>query len=154
MEKVKEVINKHGNSESDLIQIMLELQEISGTNSLSEECVEYVSKELGMYPSKAYGILSFYSMFSFEPRGKYILEVCKSAPCHVTGAKNLLAMIKDKLNIELGQTTKDNMFTLIQSPCFGACDISPAIKIGEKVYGNLTEEKFAELIECYRGGQQ
>ncbi|MFV0519737.1 MAG: NAD(P)H-dependent oxidoreductase subunit E [Lachnospirales bacterium] len=153
MDTVKEVMTKYEKTQNNLIQIMLEVQELSGTNSLSYEEVDYVAKELGMTSSKVYGVLSFYAMFGFEPRGKHLIEVCKSAPCHVTGAKNLLKMIEDELAIKVGETTKDNMFTLLQSPCFGACDISPAIKIGEKVYGNLTQEKLSEVLNLYKGGQ-
>lgn len=153
MEKVREVLNRFGNSKDNLIQIMLELQNISGTNSLPHEWVEFVATELDMPLSRVYSVITFYAMFGIEPRGKYLIEVCKSAPCHVTGANNLLAMLEKELNVKPGQTTEDGVFTLIQSACFGACDISPAIKIGEKVYGNLTSEKLSEILNSYREGR-
>ncbi|MDF2985043.1 MAG: NADH:ubiquinone oxidoreductase 24 kD subunit [Eubacterium sp.] len=154
MEKVREVLNRYGNSKDNLIQVMLELQNISGTNSLPHEWVEFVADELDMPLSRVYSVITFYSMFGTEPRGKYVVEVCKSAPCHVTGANSLLAMLEKELKVKPGQTTEDGVFTLIQSACFGACDISPAIKIGEKVYGNLTSEKLNEIVNSYREGQQ
>lgn len=153
MEKVREVLNRFGNSKDNLIQVMLELQNISGTNSLPHEWVEVVAAELDMPLSKVYSVITFYSMFGTEPRGKYVVEVCKSAPCHVTGAGSLLAMLEKELNVKPGQTTEDGIFTLIQSACFGACDISPAVKIGEKVYGNLTPEKLKEIVNSYREGR-
>lgn len=153
MEKVREILNRYGNSKENLIQVMLELQNISGTNSLPHEWVEFVAKELDMPFSKVYSVISFYSMFGNTPRGKYLVEVCKSGPCYVTGAKNILQLLEDKLNIKPGQTTEDGVFTLIQSSCFGACDIAPAIKIGENVYGNLTSEKLSEIVESYREDQ-
>lgn len=153
MEKVREVLNRFGNSKDNLIQIMLELQNISGTNSLPHEWVEFVAAELDMPLSRVYSVITFYSMFGTEPRGKYVVEVCKSAPCHVTGATSLLTMLEKELKVKPGQTTEDGVFTLIQSACFGACDISPAIKIGEKVYGNLTAEKLSEIVNSYREGR-
>ncbi len=153
MEKVKEILNRYGNSKDNLIQVMLELQNASGTNSLPHQWVEYVAQELNMPVSRVYSVITFYSMFGTVPRGKHLLEVCKSGPCHVTGAKNVLQLLEEKLNIKPGQTTEDGLFTLIQSSCFGACDIAPAIKIGEKVYGNLTKEKLSEIVNSYREGQ-
>jgi NADH:ubiquinone oxidoreductase subunit E len=153
MEKVREILNHYGNSKDNLIQVMLELQSISGTNSLPHEWVAFVAEKLDMPISKVYSVITFYSMFGTVPRGKYLVEVCKSGPCHVTGAKNVLQLLEEKLAIKPGETTEDGMFTLIQSSCFGACDIAPAIKIGEKVYGNLTSEKLTEIVDSYKGGQ-
>ncbi len=152
MEKVKEVLNRYGNSKDNLIQVMLELQRISGTNSLPHEWVSFVADELDMPVSRVYSVITFYSMFGTLPRGKYLVEVCKSGPCHVTGAENVLKLLEKELSIKPGQTTGDGTFTLIQSSCFGACDIAPAIKIGEKVYGNLTPEKLSEIVDSYREG--
>lgn len=153
MEKVKEVLDRYGNSQDNLIQVMLELQNQSGTNSLPHEWVVFVAEKLGIPVSKVYSVITFYSMFGIEQRGKYLIEVCKSGPCYVTGSKNVLQLLEDKLNIKPGQTTEDGLFTLIQSSCFGACDIAPAIKIGEKVYGNLTSEKLSEIVASYREGR-
>ncbi|WP_027627556.1 complex I 24 kDa subunit family protein [Ruminiclostridium cellobioparum] len=153
MEKVREVLKRFGNSKDNLIQVMLELQNISGTNSLPHEWVEFVAAELDMPLSRVYSVITFYAMFGTEPRGKYVVEVCKSAPCHVTGAGSLLSMLEKELKVKPGQTTEDGVFTLIQSSCFGACDISPAVKIGEKVYGNLTPQKLNEIVNSYREGR-
>lgn len=153
MEKVSEVLNRFGNSKDNLIQVMLELQRISGTNSLPHEWVAFVAESLNMPVSKVYSVITFYSMFGTEPRGKYLVEVCKSGPCHVSGSKNVLKLLEEKLGIKPGETTGDGVFTLINSSCFGACDIAPAIKIGEEVYGNLTSEKLSEIVDSYREGR-
>ena len=153
MEKVREILNRYGNSKENLIQVMLELQNISETNSLPHEWVTFVAEAMDMPISKVYSVITFYSMFGTVPRGKHVVEVCKSGPCYVTGSKNVLQLLEDKLEIKPGQTTEDGLFTLIQSSCFGACDIAPAIKIGEKVYGNLTSEKLSQIVDSYREGQ-
>jgi NADH:ubiquinone oxidoreductase subunit E len=152
MEKVDAVLEKFNNSKQNLIQIMLKLQGLSGKNYLPKEWIEYVAKALDMPLSKVYGVITFYAMFATEPRGKHIIEVCKSGPCHVTGSVNLVRMLEEELGIKPGETTPDGLFTLERSSCFGACDISPAIKIGENVYGNLTPDSLKTLIKAYREG--
>jgi len=152
MEKVQDVLKKFGNSGENLIQIMLELQQLSGKNYLPHEWVEYVAKELDLPMSKVYGVITFYAMFDNVPRGKNLIEVCKSGPCHVSGSENIVVMLEKELGIIPGETTKDGLFTLEHCSCFGACDIAPAIKIGEKVYGNLTQELLKDIINSYREG--
>ncbi len=152
MEKVQEVLKKFGNSGENLIQIMLELQQLSENNYLPKEWVEYVAKELDLPMSKVYGVITFYAMFANEGRGKNLIEVCKSGPCHVSGAKSIIVMLEEELGVNLGETTSDRLFTLEQSSCFGACDIAPAIKIGENVYGNLTQDSLREILNSYRKG--
>lgn len=151
MSKMQEILEKYGRSEEKLIQILLELQESSEDNCLKEEVVKEAARELKVPYSKAFEVASFYSVFStVHGRGKNIIEVCVSAPCHVNGAKPLLKMIEKELGIKVGETTEDKKFTLEAASCFGACDIAPAIKIGEKVYGNLDELKLKEVLNSYR----
>jgi NADH-quinone oxidoreductase subunit E len=155
MEKIRAqevygIINKHNKSKEQILSILLEIQEASGRNYVPEECAQIVAQELGLSLSKVYDVLTFYAMFSLKPRGKYILEICKSAPCHVNGSKNVRDMFEKELGISIGETTEDNMFTLQYSSCFGACDIAPAVKIGGKVYGNLNEQKVKEIVDLYR----
>lgn len=152
MEKVQEVLKRFGNKGENLIQIMLELQQLSGKNYLPEEWVEYVANELNLPMSKVYGVITFYAMFDNEPRGKNLIEVCKSGPCHVSDAESIVILLEKELGIKLGETTSDGLFTLEQSSCFGACDIAPAIKIGENVYGNLTQDLLREIVGSYRKG--
>ena len=152
MEKVNKVLEKYRYDKGNLIQIMLELQDASGKNYLPVHWVEHVSKELDLSLSKIYEVITFYAMFHTEPRGKYLIEVCKSGPCHVSGSENIIQLLEKELGILKNETTKDGLFTLEMSSCFGACDIAPAIKIGEKVYGNLTEVTLKAVINSYREG--
>lgn len=150
MDKVRQVIEKHGKSKEKLIQIMLELQTVNENNYLPEEWVKFVAEELDYPLSRVYEVISFYAMFNLKPKGRYVVEVCKSAPCHVNGANGLMSMLEKTLGVRVGQTTKDGLFTLEHASCFGACDIAPAIKIGEKVYGNLDEQKLKGVLDSYR----
>ena len=152
MEKVVGVLQKYGWAKENLIQIMLELQKLSENNCLPKDWVAKVAETLELPLSKVYGVITFYSMFHTEPTGKYFIEVCKSGPCHIAGAENVLHMLEKELGIKPGETTPDGCFTLTKSSCFGACDIAPAIKIGEKVFGNLTKDKLKEIISSCREG--
>lgn len=150
-ERIDSLVDKYDGSKERLIQILLDLQEQSGQNYISQDCIRELSIKLNIPLAKVHEVATFYSMFNTEPKGKYIIEICSSAPCHVRGSKNITKMLEDVLKIKAGETTSDQMFTLQHTSCFGACDISPAIKIGNKVYGNLTMEKTQEIINMYRG---
>lgn len=151
MDQVKEIMQEYGNSKEKLIQILLRLQEASGHNYLPREWVEFVASELDMPISKVYDVITFYDAFETEAQGKYVIEICKSAPCHVNKPQNVIQLFEKNLQIKMGETTKDGLFSLRFSSCFGACHLAPAVKIGEKIYGNLDEKQVAELIQSYRG---
>lgn len=150
MENIEAILEKYRYAQENLIQILLEVQALSGRNYLPKEWVEYVAQALDMPLNKVYGVITFYAMFSTQPRGKYLLEVCKSGPCHVRGSVTIEELLEKELAIKVGDTTSDGLFTIERASCFGACDIAPAIKVGEKVYGNLTQESLQELIKTYR----
>ncbi|MCM0760497.1 NAD(P)H-dependent oxidoreductase subunit E [Sporomusa sphaeroides DSM 2875] len=149
-EQVLAIINKYGKAKEQLLSILLDIQATSGKNYVAEEWAEVVACQLDLPISKVHDVLTFYAMFSIEPRGRYVIEICKSTPCHVTKADAVVAMFETELGIKLGETTPDNEFTLLHTSCVGACDIGPVAKIGEEVYGNLTAAKVAEIVTSYR----
>lgn len=153
-EQVLEIISANGNSKERLLSILLEIQNASGNNYVAEEWAQIVAKELKLPLTKVYNVLTFYAMFSTKHRGKYVIEVCKSTPCHVTKSDAIMQIFEDELGIAIGETTPDNLFTLMHTACVGACDIGPVAKIGEKVYGNLTRKKIVDIINFYREEQQ
>jgi len=150
-DQVMDIIKKYNKQKEQLLSILLDIQCASGENYVAEEWAEVVAHELELPISKVHDVLTFYAMFSIEPQGKYVIEICKSTPCHVTKADAVVKMFEDVLGIGLGQTTPDNLFTLMHTNCVGACDIGPVAKIGEEVYGNLTAAKVAEIVNSYRG---
>ena len=93
------------------------------------------------------GTASFYTMYSFDPRGKYVIRVCESPPCHILGAQTIFKAIETKLGIKEGETTKDGFFTLEGTSCLGVCSVAPAMMINDEVYGNLDEEKIGKILE-------
>lgn len=111
------------------------------------EVQKIISEELGESVAKINGVVTFYSNFSTEPKGKHVISVCMGTACYVKGAKTILDAISDMLNIEPGQTTKDGLFTLENTRCIGACGLAPVFMIGDKVYGNATKDTAKKAIE-------
>ena len=149
---IQKIIDKNNKKEESLIAILLEIQQASGKNYVSEEWADIVAEELNISLSRVYDVLTFYAMFSTKPRGKYVIELCKSAACHVNDSKHVVELFEEALGIKMGETTEDGIFTLQYTACIGACNISPSMKIGEKVFGNLDEQKIEEILHSYREG--
>ncbi len=144
------IFQKYENKPENILLILHDIQDENPNKYLTEEDLKEVSERLNLPYSFVYGVASFYSMFSLKPRGKYIIRVCESPPCHLMGSENILNELKKILEIDIGETTKDNLFTLEISSCLGVCGVAPAIMINEEVYGNLTKEKIKEIIDNLR----
>ena len=93
---------------------------------------------------------TFYSQFSLEPRGKYVIGVCLGTACYVKGSKNILERLAKELDVKVGSTTKDGRFTLRDTRCLGACGLAPVIMINDDVYGRLVPDDIPAIIEKYR----
>ena len=150
-EEIDKILNNHEMDKHNLVGILLDVQALSPEHYISKGVAEYLSKKLNIFISNIYDVITFYSAFSLEPRGKHIIKICNNTCCKVTKYEKLKDMIENELKIKIGERTSDGMFSLEYSSCFGACDISPAIRIEEKVYGNLDEAKIKKIIESYRG---
>lgn len=147
IKEIYEKVNSESLDERDnLINILHAIQEYYG-NYIPLEAAEVLKELTGKPLSKIYEVLTFYTMFSTNKRGKYVIRVCKSLPCHVTGGAAVMESLKDALEIDYGQTTQDGLFTLEESSCLGLCGVSPVMLINDEAYGNLTPEKVKEIIE-------
>jgi len=119
---------------------------------LSEEAIERVADRLNMHPQQVYSMASFYTLYKTKPTGKYVLQVCEGLSCYLAdGAERLIDHLREKLSIEVGDTTPDGLFTLQTVPCLAACDSSPAMRVNDTLHENLTREKVDALIEKLRG---
>ncbi len=147
---IKDVVDKHGRTPDKLIAIMLELQEQSQLNYLSEDDIKEISDQMKIRESRVYSIASFYSLLSTKSRGKHIILLCHDVPCYINGAFNLLNELEEKLGIKLGETTADNLFTLEFSSCLGCCDMAPVMQVNETVYENLTSDKLDDILSKLR----
>ena len=150
--QVLKIMEKYDNDPQQLIAVLLDVQAASGANYVDERWSALTARVLNVPLSKIYDILTFYAMFSSVPRGEYVIEICKSTPCHFTGCQEVVGWFEEVLGIKMGETTLDKKFTLSTTCCVGACDVGPVAKIGDEVYGDLTLEKVNTLVRSYREG--
>ena len=130
LSKAKEIIARYpqGKQKSALLPI-LHLAQDENNGWLSVEAMDYVAQLLQLKPIEVYEVATFYSMYNLKPVGKYIFEVCQTGPCMLNGSDNIIGYIKEKLGIEVGQTTKDGLFTLKTVECLGACGYATGLRI-------------------------
>jgi NADH:ubiquinone oxidoreductase subunit E len=146
--KTKEIIKRHSRDKSALIAVLQDIQE--EYNYLPKDALQLVCKELDIPASRIYEVATFYNTFSLNPRGRYLVEVCAGTACHVQGASRLMDRLQRDLEIECGQTTKDNMFTLEEVRCLGCCSLAPVVRIGGNIHPYLTQDEIPRILRNYR----
>jgi len=151
--KIDTILSKYEPKSENLIQILHDIQDHTEGNYLKEDDLEKVADYLKIPKSRVNGVVEFYSMFSKKPRGKYVIRLCKSPPCFVKGAFNMLDELKSQLEIDVNETTKDGLFTIETTSCLGVCDEAPVMSINNKIYGKLDSAKIKKIIENYRKGK-
>lgn len=142
-----------GRHKSAIIPI-LHLAQMEFEGWLSVPVMDYVASILKIQPIEVYEVASFYSMFNLKPVGKCLLEVCRTGPCWLLGAEDLVRHIEKKLGIKDGETTADGMFTLKTVECLAACGNAPVMQVGETYHENLTCEKVDDLLSTMRSNNQ
>ena len=147
MMKVKDIVKKHEGKRENLLQMLHEIQDDNPRNYLTCDSLQALSEEMHIPVSEIKSTASFYTMFSFKPRGKYIIRVCESPPCHIMGSKTIFKAILNELSIQKGDTTNDGLFTLEETSCLGVCSVAPAMMINHTVYGHLTEQKVKDILQ-------
>ena len=148
LDKVNELISHYpsGKQKSALLPILhLAQQEFGGWLDVST--MDYVASLLKLQPIEVYEVATFYSMYNLKPVGKYIFEVCQTGPCMLNGSDNIIEYIQKKLNIGIGETTTDGLFTLKVVECLGACGYAPMMQLGKTYREHLTKEKVDAIIE-------
>jgi NADH-quinone oxidoreductase subunit E len=118
---------------------------------LSPQTMDYVASILNIKPIEVYEVASFYTMYNLKPVGKCLIEVCRTGPCMLRGANDLIEHIENRLGIKEGETTADGMFTLKTTECLGSCGTAPMLQCGADYYENLTNEKVDTLLEKWKG---
>lgn len=154
MAEVQGIIQQYpeGKHKSALIRILHIAEEAFG-GWLSIETMDYVAEILSIQPIEVYEVATFYTMFNLEPTGKFVFEVCRTGPCMLVGSDQLIEHIEKTLDIKVGETTADGMFTLKTAECLGACGYGPMLQCGKKYHEHLNKEKVNELIAAYRSGE-
>ena len=150
MTEINQVIGlfPEGKSKSAMIRILHIVQTHFGWTSVP--AMNKVAEILSIQPIEVYEVATFYTMFHLNPVGNYVFEVCRTGPCMIVGSDDIIAYIEQKLNIKVGGTTSDGMFTLKTAECLGGCGYGPVMQCKYKFHEHLTTEKVDEIIEAYR----
>jgi len=150
---IDQIIAQHGGDATQLVGILLEVQAAAPGRYVSRSAAVYVAQKLGLKITQVYDVITFYAALNDQPQAKFTLEVCSSAPCQVNGASRLLDTLKDILGVEIGGTSADGRYAIRKVPCFGACDVAPAVRCNGVVYGNLTgREQITAMLKELEGG--
>jgi len=146
--EVGALINRYpaGKQKSAILPVLHLAQDEFG-GWLDVPVMDYVAGLLSIEPIEVYEVASFYSMLNLKPVGRYMFEVCQTGPCMLNGSDNIIAYIKEKLGIGVGETTSDGMFTLKTVECLGACGYAPMMQLGQHYREHLTKEKVDAIIE-------
>ncbi|MDP3312557.1 NAD(P)H-dependent oxidoreductase subunit E [Lutibacter sp.] len=145
--KIEVICQEFNNDKRELINVLHKAQTTFGY--LPEEVQVIVAGNLNTSLAHVYGVVSFYSFFTMVPKGKHPINICTGTACYVRGAEKVLDEFKEKLNIKVGETTKDDMFSLSNLRCVGACGLAPVVLVGEKVYGRVTLDGVQEILNEY-----
>ncbi len=151
MNAVNKIIARYpeGKQKSALIPI-LHIAQAEFGGWLSPDVMNYVASILQIQDVEVYEVASFYSMFNLKPRGKCLIEICRTSSCWLCGAEDIVDYISHKLNIQVGETTPDGMFTLKTVECLGSCGTAPMMQVGKNFHENLTLEKVDSLLDQFR----
>ncbi len=153
VEEIVKMVREESLEEEDILMNLIhELQKRYG-HFVPKDVVERVAEELDLPVSRVYEVMTFYSMFSIEKKGRHVIRVCTSLPCHVAGGREVVEKLKEELGIDFGQTTKDGLFSLEWTGCLGLCGVGPVIMVDNDFYGNLTPDDVKPILEKYRGGE-
>jgi len=143
--KLEDIIAQYPQKKAALLPVLHVAQREFGRIAYEEE--KTVAALLDIKPIEVREVVTFYSMFLREPVGKYHIQICSNLSCSILGAENLIEYLKEKLDIEVGETTADQKFTLTTVECLGACEHAPCMMVNFDYYGNLTQDKIDEILD-------
>ena len=145
--KINKIIDKYpqGKQQSAVLPV-LDIAQRQNNGWLSKQAIEKVAETLNMSFIRVMEVATFYSMFNLEPVGKHFIQVCRTTPCWLRGSDKLKKIAKEITGCEIGETSKDNLFTLVEVECLGACCNAPMVQINDDYYEDLDENNFKELL--------
>lgn len=143
-----EVIARHKGEPGALMPVLQEAQNIFGY--VPKDVQQIIADGLGTTLAEVYGVATFYAQFSLEPKGQYVVGVCLGTACYVKGSQKVLDKLAEELDVPVGRTTADGLFTLNATRCLGACGLAPVMMVNDEVYGRLTPDMIPEIVAKYR----
>ena len=146
--ELESLIGKYKEQAWALIPLLQEIQDTFGF--VPPESIEPVAEALNIFPSQVQGVITFYAGFSLEPKGKYVVKVCRGTACHVKGGRSVLRFMKRELRLKEGQTSPDYQFSLETVACLGACFLAPVMMINRAHFGKLSPPKITTILNQYK----
>jgi NADH-quinone oxidoreductase E subunit len=146
--QVDAILARYKDSKGALIPVLQEAQHAYGF--LPKDIIGRIAENLTIPVSQVYGVVTFYSQFHLNPRGRNIIRVCQGTACHVRGGEAILHALEDTLHVTAGKTTPDERFTLETVACLGACGLAPVMMVNDDTHGRLTPEKVGTILERYQ----
>ena len=147
-DEIGNIIDLYKDKEGSLIQVLHRAQEIYGYLPL--ELQSFIADGLDLSLSEVSGVVTFYPFFKTKPHGKHTISICMGTACYVRGGKKLVETLQEMLDIKVGETTEDGMFTFVVERCIGACGLAPAIMVDDTVYREVDDEMLRAIVEKYR----
>ncbi len=146
-QKIDAIIDRYKDKPGSLIPVLQQAQEVCGY--LPHIVQRYIAKGMRMSPSVVFGVATFYSFFTLVPRGRHVIRVCLGTACYVKRSEEILEKIKDELDLEVGEITRDKKYSLEAVRCLGACGLAPVVVIGPDTYGDVAATKVMDIIKKY-----
>ena len=146
--KLDEIIQNAKGRRGAVMSTLQEAQSLLG--HVPKDVQVRIAEGLGVTLSEVYGVATFYSQFSMEPRGEHVIGVCLGTACYVKNAKEIFEKVASELNVKAGKTTPDGRFTLLDTRCLGCCGLAPVLMINDDVYGRLVPDDIPEILNKYR----
>ena len=143
--KLKEILEQYVQDKSNLIQILNDVQNYYGY--IPEKAQKAISEYLNVPMAEVYGVITFYSRFTLKPKGKNHIAICLGTACFVKGSERILDRAKERLHIDVGETSKDGKYSLEATRCIGACGLAPVFTVNGEVYGKATVKMFDEVLD-------
>jgi NADH:ubiquinone oxidoreductase subunit E len=144
LKQIDNIISSYRGQRWGLIPLLHDVQQAVGY--IPPESIPSIASGLGLFPSQVQGVISFYTQFYTQPRGRNIVRVCRGTACHVRGGKTILKLVKQELGLEEGETSTDMEYTLETVACIGVCALAPNIVINQETHGNMNPKKVSRLF--------
>jgi NADH:ubiquinone oxidoreductase subunit E len=147
IKQLDELIETYGKKDGGLIPLLEKAQDLLGY--LPESVQQRIADKTDISPNRIYGVITFYSFFTMEPRAKHRIQLCMGTACYVKGAEEIMKKLEKNYNVKMGESTKDGRFTFEKARCLGACGLAPVMVIDDKVYGKVNIDEIDDILSQY-----
>ncbi len=147
-QEIQELAKKYEYKRDGMMPILEAIQE--KYRHVSDFAMQEIARSLHVFPAEVYGVVTFYSYLSTEPKGRFVVRLCRTLSCDMAGKKEVARQLENELGISFGETTRDRLFTLEYCNCLGMCDQGPALLVNDDVYAKVHPEMVSEVVEKYR----